>query len=302
MPSESRTLIWLKYRFLGDSVLTTPLLMSAAAAGIEADVWCAPTVAEILSENGLPHRLTPTVKRPFLQDVRSLRAQRYQRVFLVNRSIRTALIALAAGIPERIGHTTEGRGLLLTHRVAYSTARFELESYLDLLRAVGIEPTETQVQLRVTDAERVRGQELLQGATVGLQPGSTNYAKAIPKEAADTVISQATRAGVKVALLGGKEEREYADALAHRGQAIDLIGKCSIRETMGVLSQLQVFGAGDTGLVHIAAALGTRTVAAFGPMPAEQWGHRYEPHTVFANCGVDTGLLDSEAFTRAILG
>ena len=54
---------------------------------------------------------------------------------------------------------------------------------------------------------------------------------------------------------------------------IDLTGKTRLRETMGVLTHLSLFVGNDTGVNHIAAALGVPTIALFGPTPAHKWGN-----------------------------
>jgi ADP-heptose:LPS heptosyltransferase len=69
--------------------------------------------------------------------------------------------------------------------------------------------------------------------------------------------------------------------------AVDLAGKCSIRETMGLLAGLRLTAGSDTGVMHLAAGVGCPTLTVFGPNPASKWGHLYPPHRVIEACGGD---------------
>src|SRR5204863_6559323 len=70
--------------------------------------------------------------------IRRTREGRFDAVFLLNRSLHSALMAFAARIPIRIGHATEHRGGFLTHRARYDWSKRDLDCSLDLLRTVGI--------------------------------------------------------------------------------------------------------------------------------------------------------------------
>jgi ADP-heptose:LPS heptosyltransferase len=88
--------------------------------------------------------------------------------------------------------------------------------------------------------------------------------------------------GMTLAFVGGREEAPFAKAVQETldRPVVNLVGKCSIRETMAVLGAGRCVIGGDTGLVHIAAAMGTPTIAVFGPTDAVRWGHNYPPHQV----------------------
>lgn len=278
-----RPLVWLKPRFLGDAVMATPLLAALTSNHLTPTVLASPHVRELLSsepgldllESGTLHGFSQTV-----QGARRLRAQRFDSVFLVNRSFRSALTSMLAGIPIRIGHTTEGRGLLLTHKVAYDEAKLECECYGDLARCVGIDGSFSHPRLTILENERERGRQLLAGAVVGIQPGATAAHKLVSPDVLVSMADRLVAQGLGVALLGAGSEQEAAQAFQDRfsGPMTNLVGKCSLRESMGVIGNLKLLVGGDTGLMHIATALGTPNVAVFGPTPISKWGHK-QPHT-----------------------
>src|SRR3954469_5703481 len=111
--------------FLGDMVLTTPLLSYLATQG-EVDVVGTPAATALLANH-------PSVRDAIVYDKRGeqrglagfwrlamrLRRERYDRAFLAQGSMRSAGLAVAAGIPERIGFDTSAGRALYSKRVPY---------------------------------------------------------------------------------------------------------------------------------------------------------------------------------------
>jgi heptosyltransferase II len=264
--------------------MSTPLLHELERLGHRGETWASAPLVELLEGIVPAFPRLPTGKisgfSPFLSAVREMRAAKFQAVLIVNRNVRSALVARLAGIPIRVGHNTERRGALLTQCVPYDDLGNEAESYLDLARALEIPVQTRRVQLCVSDVEQQRGRELLQGAVVGIQPGSTHGRKAPPAAALDGLIDHLADLGKNPVLLGGPGEEGYAERIRHHASAHKLIAKCRLRETLAVISQLETFVAGDTGLVHMAVGLGVPAVSAFAYEPASKWGHFEPPNVV----------------------
>jgi heptosyltransferase-2 len=283
VPSE-KLLVYLKPRFLGDAVMATPLLRLLKGQPLEGFVLAPPHVQEMLKEdaNGL-HLLTPGEQRGLgsvWREAARLRSHNFDAALLVNRSFRSALTTFLARIPKRVGHDTEGRRLLLTHPVKYDITKFEAAAYGDLANAMGLEGDFSQVMLTVTPNEIARGKELLDGATVAVQPGASFAEKTLPASGLAEVVGLLQFEGCKVAMIGGKEERPAGDALQALVEKpmLDLIGRTTLRESMGLLASLRAAIGGSTGIMHIAAAVGCPTVTVFGPTDSIRWGHNYGPH------------------------
>lgn len=283
MRSE-KILIYLKPNFLGDAVMATPVMRVLAQNFETPTVLASPHIQEMLKEDtqGL-HMVAPGPQRGLpavMREARRLRAMKFDTVVLVNRSIRSAIIARLAGIPHRIGHVTEHRSMLLTVRVPFSKARFEAASYGDLVEAMGIPGDFSRPSLTVTRAELSRGHELIEGATVGVQPGASFEAKTMPVGPLAEVVERLYIDGQKVVMIGGDKEIRYADELQKRVKEpmVNLVGKCSLRESMGVAANLKACIGASTGIMHIAAAVECPTVTVFGPTLSSKWGHNYPPH------------------------
>jgi heptosyltransferase-2 len=72
--------------------------------------------------------------------------------------------------------------------------------------------------------------------------------------------------GARLVLLGGHDERPVADQVKEQLQAplVDLVGRTSLRQALGIMSQLNLLVTNDSGLMHAAAALSVPLVALFG--------------------------------------
>ncbi len=280
--SSERVLVWLKYRFIGDAVLTTPLLHALAARYERPDVLTAPHLRVLLSgEGGLDFVENNQDRglRAFMQQVRTVRHAKYDLAVVVNRSFRSALVAKLAGIPRRIGFPTERRGFLLTDRVPYLVDGFEGECYARLGDPLGLKVQAQPPRLTMSTAELEAGAKLKEGARVGLVPGCTVTERGIPSGKAAEI---AHELGEKVLLIGAANERSFVEPLLPllKVPCVDLVGSCTLRESMAAIAGLDVLIGPDSGLIHIAAGLGVPTITTFAFSPAEKWGHKYAPHTV----------------------
>lgn len=168
----------MRYRFIGDTLLLVPFLrqLRAACPNARIDLLVAPQSGELLRNcpyidnllffdtkgkstpmarqatgsgiEALPQN-AETVPRSFWEYARFLRRNHYDTAFVLKRSFSSAVLAWLAGIPQRVGFDTEGRGLFLTHRVPYEKKnRHEIDCFLDALRAVHLAPPEATPELR----------------------------------------------------------------------------------------------------------------------------------------------------------
>jgi heptosyltransferase-2 len=301
--SFKRVLVWLKPGFIGDAVLSTPTLISTEAATPSLTVWSAPHLVDLLANMPGKAEFVGVGKfkgvSAFWRQVKRMRSLQLDTAILVNRSIRSALVTRFAGVPVRVGHDTERRGILLTKKVKYDLDQFEAQSYLDLIRALNIPILTETPQLWLTEEERANANEIPDGAWA-VQPGSLGF-KAIPTPVWNEVLSEMRARSIPIVLVGGAQERSFLEGLDTTG-ALDYIGKCSLRETMAVLAKVDRLLAADTGLVHIAAALGTPTRAAFGRTSASKWGYAKPPHALIKIEAQDLSGLSPEAYMEIAFG
>jgi heptosyltransferase-2 len=285
--------------YIGDAVMTEPMLAAAEKEFARVEFDAGGPVNLVLWRPGTPRKFFPTPKPKKAWEIvvqaRAIRNRSYDAVILVNRSFRSAFTVRLAGIKTRVGHSTEGRASLLTRSVAYDPYRFEALSQIDLGVLAGFDSLARPPHLPTSTEEQARGAELARGALVGVQAGTRWPGKQIPTEVTIAVTKAIVATGRIVALLGGIDDVETSKLVEREvGQGIvNLTGATSIRETLGVLTSLRAMIGGDTGLMHLAAAVNCPTVTAFGPTSHAKWGHEYAPHRILKAPESNMALLQA---------
>jgi heptosyltransferase-2 len=268
--------------FLGDTVLTTPLLAQLARRG-PVDIVTTPAAAALLANH-------PTVRNVIVYDkrgadrgmsgffalVRRLRAERYDVAFLAQGSWRSAALALFARIPSRVGFATSAGRLLYTRRVAYRDDLHHSARLLLLSRPNGREPSvdELRPSLEPGNAERAEVDALLASRGVSsdepliaIAPGSVWATKRWPyyPELAEQ-LSQTAR----VVIVGGPDDAPLAQSiLAAVPRAIDATGQLSLLASAELIARCAALVTNDSAPLHLGSAMGTPTVAIFGPTVPE---------------------------------
>ncbi len=295
-PPRQRILV-MRYRFIGDTLLTVPFLRNLRAAYPHAiiDVLAAPNSGELLRDcpyiNELimfdttrKHRYEnsdqPT--RSFWSYVRLLREKRYDTAFVLKRSFSSAALAALAGIPERIGFGTEGRGWLLTQRVPYRKDAPESDCFLDVLQAAGVPVRDRHLESwNRPEDEQASEKHLPKSAShnIVLHLSSSNRAKQWSETHALQLAEQLlNEPGCHLHALGAASDALLYESLREKLPAAlrDRLhlhcGQLSLPESMAFLRRMDLVVGVDSGTLHMASAAGVPVIALFGPMNEHKWG------------------------------
>lgn len=293
--------------YLGDAVMAQPAIEALSRSTDALYVLSSADVASLLGcYFEREHRLTSTRDKSLrgtVGEARMLRGHRLDAAVLVNCSFRSALICRLAGIPMRVGHSKEQRGPLLTHTVRFDRDEFQAVSVARLIEPFGLVVESQHPRLVVEVAERAKGKKLLDGATIGFQPGARDEWKRIPMAKAVEAGRRLIESGHRIALFGGPEEREIGESFAQAlgTRVTNLIGGTSLEQLLGCLSGLQACFGADTGIMHLAVSVGCPTVQVFGSDRALKWGHAYPPHRVIRCPENEMSRLDVDQLTDAVL-
>lgn len=223
--------------------------------------------------------------REWLGLARRIRAGKYDLCLVLDRSPLMALLPAVAGVPWRVGLDSAGRGIGLTRRVPVEGIAHEVDLYLACVRALGISTEGARPTFYPTPASRQRVQELLPAGRPlavihpagGQNPGMVLSAKRWPAprfaEIARRLV-QERRASIII--VGGPGDRELAEEVRRLAGEADhvrnLAGELSFDELGALLEHAVLFIGNDTGAMHLAAAVGTPTVAVFGPSDPRRYG------------------------------
>jgi heptosyltransferase-2 len=264
--------------FLGDTILTTPLLAQLARRG-PVDVVTTPVAAPLL----IGH---PAVREVIKYDKRGahaglfglttlagrLRSARYDMAFLAQGSLRSAALAFLARVPERVGFATSAGRWLYTTKVPYRDDLHHAARLLLLSRPNGREPTaeETMPSLAPGAAERdlvddlLRRNDVAAGARlIALAPGSVWATKRWPYyPQLATLLADTGR----IVIVGGPEDAPLArDIRIAVPDAIDATGALPMLGSAELIGRSAVIVTNDSSPLHLASAMRTPTVAIFGP-------------------------------------
>ncbi len=267
----------LQTAFLGDVVLTTPLLEALAEAHGPVDVVTTPAAAPLLRGHPAVHRVIKHDKHGEARGVcglvgliARLRARGYARAYLPHKSWRSGLAVRLAGIPERIGFADAPARWCYTSKVAVPEGQHETGRLLALAgRHDRVRPS-----LALSTAERDAADAWLAAngiarPFVAMAPGSVWGTKRWDKYPA-----LAAALAMPTVVIGGREEIPLADAiLAAQPAARSAAGALSLRVSAALLERAAALVTNDSLPLHLAQATGTPTVAIFGPtVPAFGFG------------------------------
>jgi heptosyltransferase-2 len=289
--------------FLGDVILTTPLIAELAKRG-PVDVLATPQGASILANNPGIRSLIPYDKRStygaaqgLWQTVKTIRSRKpYDAAYLAQGSFRSGLLAMMTGAKERIGFASSTGRVLYTTQLPYRPERHHAERLWSLSMAECADPpSKNQIRPRVYPSDEDRGtvDALLRrnGATddpfVALAPGSAWGTKRWPYyvELA-TLLTEDSR----VAIIGSNADAETARRIVDAvppGAAIDTVGQLSLLESAELIGRAQAIVTNDSAPQHLASAMGTPTLTIYGPtVPEFGFGPLAERHAVAGHEGL----------------
>lgn len=210
----------------------------------------------------------------------TLRAGGYAQALVMSRKWKAALAPFLAGIPRRTGFIGEMR-FGLVNDMRYGERK--LPRMIDQMGALALPPGAAlppqwplpELKVPPEEVERWRtrrGLERDARPIVTLSPGAVGEGKAWPPAHYAALARALARDGASVWVLGGPNEKQIARQIAEAGGARlrDLTG-ADLRDAVLALAAADISVTNDSGLMHVSAAIGTPTVAIFGPTSPWHW-------------------------------
>ncbi len=218
--------------------------------------------------------------KSFLRGAEKLRAAGFDQGLLFTNSFSSALLFRAAGINNLTGYARDGRSLMLSRRtIPPRNTGHHSNYYLRLVEFFCTKKATTEFphELSLSPAEIETGRVILKQESIGeistlvsVAPAAAyGPAKAWPadrfQQVAQALIKENSE--LHVLLLGSERERELCRAISSGlgSRVHNLAGSLSLRETMIMIKLSRLLLGNDSGLMHLAAALGTTACAVFGP-------------------------------------
>ena len=288
-----KRILVIKLRAIGDVLLSTVVLDNLRRAFPAAEIHF---LTEPAAAGLLPHE--PSLDKILVFDrkrmtgidlIRTVRRARYDLVLDLFGNPRTALVTWLSGAENRVGFRFRGRAYAYNHCIPPRGDRVHNTQFnLDALESIGV-PIVTRVpSLAISEQERTRARELLapmateRGPTIAINAGGGWYTKRWGVERfAELADILAAQHHAHIVVLWGPGERAQADELAQMMKSAVVIPPAtSLLELAGLLEQCDLLVTNDSGPMHIAAAMGTRVLAVFGPTNPDLQGPCGDGHRI----------------------
>lgn len=269
---------------IGDAVLLLPAIRALRShlPDVNMDILCEKRNAGIFS-------LTDDINNVYLYDkdleIFKCLKTKYDAVIDTEQWHRlSAVVAYLTKAPVRIGFDTNERRKLFTHAVSYSHDRYEVYSFFHLIGSIAdiapvFNPDEPFITIREAVPPRLlpdTGKEI-----IAVFPGASVAERRWGGEKYGSLAKALQDKGYRIVILGSTADGEETARIKNIApDCVDLTGMTSLREAAVILKHCRLLITADSGIMHIAYAVGTPTVSIFGSGIEKKWAPPGKHHTI----------------------
>ncbi|MBP7145901.1 MAG: glycosyltransferase family 9 protein [Acidobacteria bacterium] len=282
-PAEPRRILVIRPGGIGDAVLFIPMLQHLRKVwpDVQIDLLAERRNAGVVTGTGLFAEVLLYDKFPGGL-ARALRG-RYDLVIDTEQyHCLSAVVAFLTGAPRRVGFGTNVRRRMLTDELPYDQEVYEVYSFLELARvATGREPEwDPQKPFYPLNAQALdyAGRVLAplgERPIVAIHPGASIPQRRWDPQRYAALARMLAERGCGVVVLGAASDAATA-GLVERSlaglPAVNVAGRCNLLQAAAIVSRVAVYISADSGVLHLAYAVGTPTVHLFGPGVLSKWG------------------------------
>jgi ADP-heptose:LPS heptosyltransferase len=198
----------------------------------------------------------------------------------------SALVSFFINTQYRIGFNTRPlRSKLFEETHAYSHDRYELENFKILFGNLISQSIPNSIDHCFSLNENVKrwAQTKIPENVVSLFLGGSISLRRFTKQQTLDIINALLKRNFSVALLGGKDVEKAAAIIqqdANHSSIYNFSGKVSLEESAALIQRSRLFIGTDSGLMHVACAVGTQVIGIFGPGNIKKWGPRGKQDTI----------------------
>lgn len=294
----SKKILVVRYRFIGDMILTVPFLRNLRYAypDSQIDMLVSGNSGEVIEDCPYVNNFIyfDTTKKhkyesvdnktnSFWHYVSVLKKKKYDKVYILKRSLSSALLCFFAGIKERIGYDTEHRGIFLTKKVKYDAVKHESLSMLDVLQADGINIKDTYLENWINPESEEKVKKLFEQNNI-----SPNMKKVVVSATAsndgktwdiknfiEIIKYLSDEKKQQVIFIGAPSDKELYEKMDFGSELnikpVNLCGQVNLKDSLAVLKNVDYILGNDSGTLHMASSVGTKVIGIYGPMPFEKW-------------------------------
>jgi len=269
--------------FIGDVILSTPVIAAIKKhyPMCELSLLTTPIAAPLLKADTRLKEVIVFDKRKtqggffgLFKMASLLKGKKYDIVFSLHKSQRTALLLFLSGIKKRFGFKEASFSFLYSQTSERSDLSHDVLRNLAILRSVGVDPQKVASPLVLETSNSAKDavkNELAKvdyspdsKTVVGIAPGSVWLTKRWTTEGFKNLVALLEEANFKAVLIGGPADVEMAEDIARDSTtAINMCGKLSIDQSVALINQVDVMVSNDSSPLHMSSATQTPVVALF---------------------------------------
>jgi heptosyltransferase-2 len=284
--SESKKILIIQTAFIGDVILTTPLIEALVHEypDVEIDFLTIPKSKALLESN-------PNIRNLILFDKRGndrglkglicignlLKNNQYDLCITPHRSLRSAFLTWKTKSNFRIGFNRSAWKGAFTHIINYDSSHHEIARNLSLLSAIGLKKQKTLPVLYSTHEDKENVDSYLSNSNINnkselfaIAPGSVWPTKRWPEEYYKEFCRLVAEKGINVILVGGPEDQDLCKRIADEtNHVLITAGQLNLRETYYLLTLCSGILTNDSAPLHLGMAANIWVFALFGPTVPE---------------------------------
>ena len=310
-PEAVESILLIRLDHLGDVLLTTPAVRSLRQAFPQARITMVVKEWSLEAIKNNPHIDKIIIFNPFWtipsqertrtmgvagiwQLVRQIRREGFDLAIDFKGDFRSILIAYLSGAKRRVSYGIRGGGFLLTDDIPYESEIHEIDKNLRLLTPLGINPEDNEMELYFNGEDMAKVKRILaqkgidlSRRTIALHYGGASQFKRWDMEKFICLAERITENNsTNVLIFGGPHEREALQLSENPGKGIFLMPDMTICQMAAAFKRCELLVCNDSGPMHVGLAVGTPTVAIFGPTFPDRFG----PKDLKKNRVVHSGL------------
>ncbi|MBX3292105.1 MAG: glycosyltransferase family 9 protein [Acidobacteria bacterium] len=280
-PATVKRILAVRLRSIGDTVLATPSLIALRRhfPHAEIDILLEDQVAPVLEGfEGVNAIAVGRSGGERLKTALKLRRRGYDLAFNLHGGTTATMFVRASGARHRVGYANYQYSFLYNHLLS-SSADFwgrekthSAEQQLALIGSIGVPVHDLPKSRLPVRTACVSGRHLPTSEFALLHPAAAFATKQWPVENFARVAEHLAEKGIASVAIAGKDETAVLDELTNASKApITTFDDLSLPEVTALAAMARIFVGNDSGIAHIAAAVGTPTVVIFGSSNRSHW-------------------------------
>ncbi|HMR87287.1 MAG TPA: glycosyltransferase family 9 protein [Saprospiraceae bacterium] len=263
---KAKKILIIRFSSIGDVVLTTPIVRCVKKQ-LDAEIHflIKPSFAHVIHENPYIDHIHH-LKENIQDTIDILKAEQFDLVIDLQKNLRSYKICSALSCKTiRFDKMNINKWLAVNLKInRLPNGKHLVDRYFESLQGIGVSDDGEGLDYFMMPEDEYDAQELVQGIHYQvLVLGATYFTKRIPKEKCEEIIALYDKHTI---LLGGKDVAELADQLSTEfpEKVINYCGKIGLGVSAGIVKHADRVVTGDTGMMHIAAALQKKIIMIWG--------------------------------------